>query len=150
MPGADERRFRRSRRWPRRLAFLFIALASTTADAQAYSPCRTIDAAALDDRAMISEIVTGTDTLSARRRSGWDLPVVADSAISFVVDSTVCAAAAVAHAQATQDTTNPPPPVHVLRVGHSRYVVFNYTPVGEYFAYVVFDPSWACLRSMIG
>lgn len=132
------------------VAMLCLMGAPALAHAQAYAPCRPVDAAAIDDRAMIAGIVAGGDSIGARRRQGWNLPAVADSEVTFVVEPALCTAAAAAHARVHDVADGPLLPVHVLRVGLTRYVVFNYTPVGEYFAYVVFDGAWTVVATIIG
>ena len=48
----------------------------------------------------------------------------------------------------TGKSTKHPLPVHVLRVGPTRYVVFNYFRQGEYLLYLVFTRDFALLSTV--
>jgi hypothetical protein len=72
------------------------------------------------------------------------LAPVDTSAVVFVTaaDSVTCRLAAEAHARHHGDDITNPPPVYVLRVGATRYFVFNYTKMGEYHIYSIFDQDF--------
>jgi hypothetical protein len=78
-------------------------------------------------------MVTATsDSLLLDTATRFDLPCVADTAVAFVTDSTVCAQAAYAHAVAGRQDTTRPSPVYVLRVGSTRCFAFNGVRTGEF------------------
>jgi hypothetical protein len=103
--------------------------------------CLAPDSAAEDRRAYIADFVT--TPADSEDRAGWDLPAVPATSISFVTsDSTICTSAAVAHARALHQDTISPASVHLLRVGATRFIAFNYSTLGEYFAFVVLDSAF--------
>lgn len=100
-----------------------------------------------DFRSYIVTLATSTDSVDQAVRTSNDIPAISDTTqIAFVTDSTVCATAAAAHAQAAQQS-GAPLPVYVLRVGPTRYIVFNGQSAGEFFTYYVFDDRFSLLSS---
>ena len=69
--------------------------------------------------------------------------------IAFVSDTTVCNLAAAAHATVDGATGGTPEAVHVLRVGPTRNVVFNFSSRGEFTVYNVFDENFVFLISIL-
>jgi hypothetical protein len=110
--------------------------------------CRPTDAVAEDYRLYATGVITGSDSVSGVLRAAWNVPQVDSSQITFVLDSATCDQGARAHAiAAAQDTLNPPP-VHVLRVGPTRYIAFNLAKAGEYLVYFVFDSTFHFLKAI--
>jgi hypothetical protein len=110
--------------------------------------CLATDDFANEYRDYVLEVDTGTDVESVRLREGWNIPAVQPSEIAFVSDSATCAAAAVAHAVKVQEDTVNPPSVWVLRVGTTRYIVFNGHRAGEFLVYFVFDTAFQYLETI--
>ena len=105
-------------------------------------PCRPVDAAATHFRQFIASVASGTDSLSVKQRLSFNMPTASDTAIVFVSDSTICAQAAAANAVASGLSATDPAPVHVLRVGATRYFVWNYQTIGEFLVYHLFDNNF--------
>ena len=139
-------------------AICVIVTAALMADA-AYSGARTRSAtraststcSAPDDfaqsfRSWVVAIANGTDASSIRTRQQIGIPTIADSAIYFVSDSSLCALAAKRHAALVGDDSLNPPRVYLLRIGSERYAAFNGTAAGEFFKYYFFDTSFAVVR----
>jgi hypothetical protein len=101
-----------------------------------------------DFRGYVVDLDTASDAESAELRDTLRLPVVDTSLIQFETDSATCHRAAVAHArQLDMDTLNPER-VWALRVGSTRYIVFNGTLMGEHFVRIVFDSGFVELSRM--
>ena len=112
-------------------------------------PCRGTTAGAEDIRSYVHEVTMTQDSLNAKRRAVYQLPLITDSSVvDFVSDTTVCTQAATANALANNETGTPGD-VHVLRVGPTRYIVFNYYVVGHYHALRVFDANFNLLTSIL-
>jgi hypothetical protein len=111
--------------------------------------CRATDGMAENFKSYVVEVVTGSDTASTSMRQAWGIPSVADTAIYFVTDSILCDQASRAHAVQAHQSVNDPPAVSVLRVGNSRYVVFNGARSGEYLTYFVFDSAFVFVKAII-
>jgi hypothetical protein len=109
------------------------------------APCRSLTDGADGFRYYITSLDTGTTTKAAADRTFWKIPTVAASDIAFVSDSTICTNAARVHASSVGADTLNPAPVYVLRVGATRYIVFNFTPVGEWLHYAILDSSLVLL-----
>jgi hypothetical protein len=112
--------------------------------------CREPSEGAEDFRRYIIRVTMGQDTASTRSRMSYRLPAMSDStAIAFVTDTTLCNQAAAVHAGVNRETGETPDAVHVLRVGVTRYIVFNYSSRGEFTVYNVFDENFAFLISIL-
>lgn len=112
-------------------------------------PCLATDDFALSYRSYILRVTTTQDTRQARFRTNFRLPLITDSStVAYVTDTTVCTQAASAHAIVAGETTGTPRPVHVLRVGPTRYIVWNDQQVGEFDARHVFDDNFTFLVSL--
>lgn len=131
-------------------ALLFATYSSARASGGTQSTsCMPASAWADDVRGYIVRLSTSSDSVDQALRDSTKLPAISDSTqISFVTDSTVCATAAVAHAQAAQQSGSPLD-VYVLRVGPTRYVVFNGQTSGEFLTYYVFDEQFTLLDSFM-
>jgi hypothetical protein len=105
--------------------------------------CRARSGPADGFRYYITALDTATSLDGSGKRRFWYLPSVAASEIYFVSDSVACERAARAHASTISADTANPAPVHLLRVGATRYITFNFTSVGEWFHYVILDSSFA-------
>lgn len=99
----------------------------------------------------IQKLVTapaGSGLDSTRIR--YQLPVAGDTAVVVVADSAVCAAAAAAYAveRPSSDTVA----VAVIRVGATRYVVWDtgHTPAGEFEMFFVFDSAFTRMSAFAG
>lgn len=100
----------------------------------------------------VVSIVTGTDTASASNRTAFNLPAVAATEVYFVTDSTTCAQAATAFGREVALANGTPGPgLWVLRVGPTRYIVFDHRQAsGEFLDQYVFDASFNYLLTMTG
>jgi hypothetical protein len=95
-------------------------------------------------------MATGSDSEAAEDRQIWNLPSgVTSGQIAFVTDSLSCTIGAKAHALAVGADTLNPPPVHLLKVGTTRYIAFNYTRQGEWRLFVVLDSAFTKLGVMM-
>jgi hypothetical protein len=97
--------------------------------------CQQVNEAADGFRLYITSLDTATSAAPGNDRTFWHLPQVSASEIAFVTDSTRCDRAARAHARTVAADATNPAPVHLLRVGPTRYIAFNFTKVGEWFHY---------------
>lgn len=112
-------------------------------------PCRETTAAEERFRSYVLRVTMTQDTSNAKLRTLFQLPLITDSSsVSYVADTTVCTQAASANALANSDTGTLGD-VHVLRVGATRYIVFNYSAVGHYNARRVFDSNFNLLTSIL-
>lgn len=126
----------------------YAAPVSTYAHAESLVACYPEDDSATDFKDYILKMVTGTDSIAANDRAGWELPAVDSSQVFFITDSMTCDRAARAHAvEARTDTLNPKA-VHLLGVGPTRHIAFNYHRVGEWLMYFVFDSSFVLVAPM--
>lgn len=112
---------------PRLLPFVAIALMSAASpSASAQNPCGRSSSLADREASSFGRIASGTDTASARLRSAFRLDqIYTASAVYLVPDTLVCRRAANAYAAALSFTDSPSLPVWVIRLGSTRYVVFN-------------------------
>lgn len=110
--------------------------------------CRAQDTLAVMFRNYVVQVATGTDSTSISLRTSWNIPEVADTSVVFVTDSVLCSSAAIAQASVEGDDVNNPPPVHLLRVGTTRYVAWNYSRRSEYYEYLVFDTEFQLLSTI--
>jgi hypothetical protein len=94
-------------------------------------------------RDQIVSIVTATDTGTVRIRQGFGLPAAADTAVVFETDSTACAQAAGAFNAELARYGGTPGAVWVLRVGTTRFIVFDHRQkTGEFYDHMVFDENF--------
>jgi hypothetical protein len=112
--------------------------------------CRDTTAAATGFRLYLTAIDTSTADSNSVERISWHIPQVSASDISFVADSALCARGAIAHALSLKQDTANAASVYVLRVGPTRYVLFNYTRVGEWVHYAIVDSGFALLGARGG
>lgn len=99
-------------------------------------------------RSYVVQLTMSSDSVDQALRVKAQLPAIADTAqILFITDSAVCTQAAAAHALAEQQSGDPRP-VYVLKVGRTRYVVFNGAPAGEFLSYYIFDENFALLDAL--
>lgn len=135
------------------IALVGVLAAAVTAPAGVINspiPCLVTSSAANGYRNFVVRVATAPDSASASTRAAWNIPLVTDPAdVAFVSDTTVCTQAANALALASGDTIGTPASAHVLRVGATRYIVFNYESVGEFLAYYVFDQNFALLKELM-
>jgi hypothetical protein len=110
-------------------------------DAPAASvPCRAWSYNAESFRLYITDIDTSTADSAGTYRKFWSIPSVTSSDIALVRDDSLCDRAARIHAASIHSKAEPYP-VFVLRVGPTRYIVFNFMSVGEYFDYTILDSA---------
>jgi hypothetical protein len=98
--------------------------------------------------AYAKQLVTAAPgSMQDENRVRYDLPLIADTAVAIVSDSTICAAAARAYAVArpSADTVA----VGVVRIGSSRFIVWDggHTKAGEFEIYIVFDNTFTRLHA---
>ena len=112
-------------------------------------PCRATTDDAEGFRSYIIRVTMTQDSAQARLRTSFELPLITDSAeVAFVTDTTICTQAATANALAGGRTTTPAADVHVLRVGPTRYITFNYQQEREYSLSHVFDQNFNWLATL--
>jgi hypothetical protein len=136
------------------LGFLFAlavlgssACASVRVHAQSMCLPDTADYS-LTQRDWVVEVVTGTDTLSARMRNAYNLPAVTALDVIIVTDPTACSQAAqVMAAQYNRQQY----PVMLIRAGAQRYVVHDGQPLapGGYLPTLVLDQHFAVLEKLV-
>lgn len=110
--------------------------------------CRALDSGAASFRRYITKFDTGTSIKAAEDRAIWNLPAVPASEIYFVTDSIPCSLAAKAHEAAVKGDTLDPYPVHLLRIGSTRYIALNWTMIAGWFHYAVLDSNFTLLSSV--
>lgn len=120
----------------------FCCARRSPASATSASQCLAPNGYAEDTRAYILEVINGTDSALSELRMNINLPPAPPTEVVFESDSTQCAAAARAHAIATETDTLTPAPVYLLRVGSTRFVVFNGFRVGEFITAFIFDTTF--------
>lgn len=137
-------------RWAPIWCIVFTLASGQRASAQ--SPCvASSDPGVAAVQSYIQRLVTapsGSGLDSTRVR--YHLPEVADTEVTVVSDTAVCTAAAAAYAveRPSPDTVA----VAVIRVGASRYVVWDtgHTPAGEFEIFFVFDSAFTRLTAFAG
>jgi hypothetical protein len=101
--------------------------------------------------AYLAQLMTRTDSIGSRARTGFNLPLVSPSAITFVVSDSICTAAANALVDAAGEPNEVPGPVWVLKVGTTRYIVFDGKHlVGDRDQQVVLDENLNFLVTISG
>lgn len=114
------------------------------------APCIASDSAAVDFRNFVLRMSTSPDTNWVRKRTQWLVPSGLDTTnVYFVSDTQLCSSAAIAHARSASEDTVNPYPVHALRVGPNRFIVYNYLQSGDFFTYFVFDSSFSLLKALM-
>ena len=96
------------------------------------SPCLGADSTSADLIDDITEIVTGTDTASARSRGQLHLPQVAANQVTLVTSDSICHAALLG-LKVVDSTAQ----AYVLHVGSGAYVVSFPTSLGEVYFYTL-------------
>jgi hypothetical protein len=114
--------------------------AQLTPTASGSQECLQVQRAEHIFRRQIVRAVTEADSAGRWFRLHIGLPAIGDTTeVYYETDPVVCAAAARAMAARYGEDTVAPSAVHVLRVGTSRYIVFNNRRKGESWVYVVYD-----------
>ena len=126
-----------------------VALTTGVASATAQSACMPPGPAARAHTAYYSVLASRTDTGSVRVRAGFRLLPAASAEVYLASDSTTCRAAARAFARERGDTSAVVP-VYAIRVGPSRFIVFNYARHEPDEIGVVFDATFAVLALLTG
>jgi len=136
----------------RRLSIAVFIAVHPFVTAQASSTCSAEWTYTANFRNHIVGIVTGVDSASAASRAAFQLPAVSASDVYFVTDSTVCTRAAAAFtAEVTRDRSTAGGSLWVLRVGPTRYIVFDHKQQsGEFLDHYIFDSSFNYLLTMTG
>ena len=117
-----------------------VSLAPSGLSAQGCAPSWSYSEAFRD---RIVSIVTATDSGSARVRQAYSLPAVASAAVVFQTDSAVCAQAIAAFSAEVARYGGTPGSVWVLKVGPTRYIVFDHKQkTGEFYDHMVFDENF--------
>ena len=128
----------------RTLALLLVAAcAHTSTRTQGPSFCLPTGPTGENILDRVQSIVTHPDSGSRAARAALDLPPLAASEVQAVTNEEVCSKMASAHAT-VQSTA--PHPLFVIRVGATRYVVWDPTVrVGEFDAAFVYSSDYALL-----
>jgi hypothetical protein len=84
-----------------------------------------------DDSAYFSEVIAGvvsdTDSVAVRLRSGLELPQITPGQVTLITDSRTCAKAAAAM-DANQGVTDSARQMYVFELGNTRFAVIEVTP----------------------
>lgn len=126
-----------------------ILLVASTASATAQSFCLPPGPTARAHTTYYSVLASRSDTVSMRVRAGFRLLPAASAEVYLASDSTTCRAAARAFARERGDTSAVVP-VYAIRVGPSRFIVFNYARHEPDEIGVVFDATFAVLALLTG
>src|SRR6185312_3801448 len=113
--------------------------------ASAPVPCRRWTYDAESFRIYITGLDTSMADSAETYRKFWNIPAVAPADIDLVRDDAICDRAARIHAASVTRDTVKAYPVFVLRVGPTRYIVFNFMSVGEWFDYTILDSAFKVL-----
>ena len=136
------------------LFIVFLAASSIRArPLSAQANCRPASGFANNLVIYIRELATETaDTQLINTRIRYDLPSVPDTAVALVTDDAICGAAALAFARNVGADTLAPPPVTVVRVGPTRYVVYNggIPAKGEFESYLIMDTEYRVITGFAG
>jgi len=132
------------------LLFGFLVMA-TPAHAGSQGLCRSADDEAAMRTAALRRMLTSSESRWVATRNAYQLPAPPDTAISVVADSATCHAASRAHNAALPlEARVSNRPVYVVKVGSSRYVVWDRRAsdglADEYEIVVVFDAAWSPLE----
>jgi hypothetical protein len=131
------------------IIFAVSACVLVTESAAAQSYCRESEESEDDVRSWILWLVTEADTRAKALRPGTSLPKLTDSSeVYLVLDEEICFKAAQAVAAVFGDDTLRPPPVHVLRVGPTRFVAYNYLENGHTFYFPILDEQFRYIISI--
>ena len=140
----------------RRIVLLLSAVSpiviGETAQAQHVGTCWTPAEPTTSLIASIQDLVTSTDPDDTVLRDSLKLPSVPDSAVYLVQNDSICTAVLQAHvARGSGPSSVTLPYILVIRVGTSRYVVYDgYGSAGEFRLYYVYDDQLEYLGSIAG
>lgn len=127
------------------MAATLVCIAPTVLSGQSAYSCRTADDAGSMYLQLVKDVVGGTDTIAARQRITLQLPVVDDSAVTLVSDSTVCRSAAQSLAALFPAVANSTSG-WVYRIGSTRYLIIDpKAKKAERIWGAVLDPSYLVL-----
>jgi hypothetical protein len=126
------------------LAALSMACGAGRSRRVTHDPCWDPGPASDDVRDMVRELVTDTTAGGDGRRRNWQLPRVAASEVQIVRDDRACARMVVA--RGVRDVTS----VLLIRVGPTRYVVWDGLNSGEFTVYHVYDQDFKHLIGLTG
>lgn len=120
-------------------------------DGLAQSQCRAADSVTAAQISVVHDMMTRTESRWTATKAAYQLPTVSDSAIVVVADSSVCAQAAAAYNVALpSDLRVTGRSVYVVRVGATRYLVWDPTRDSgndEYDVVIVLDSAFSLLAS---
>lgn len=117
--------------------------------AQGGNPC--VDPSsqrAQDLRHIVGVMVSQSDTIAANERTRFSLPLLAESQVTIVSDTTVCRAASTAY-DAKASTTPINKPVVVLSLGSQRLVIKDYR-FGEWLLAILFNSNFTTMITRFG
>lgn len=115
--------------------------------AQAASSCRPADQSSDQVQAMVSDIATGTDSLSKADRDSTGIPATTISKISLTTDSRTCDKAVQA-VNTVFGTPGVARQVYVIKIDASFAVVDPQSPPGMD-AVFIFDRKWIHKETML-
>jgi len=99
----------------------------------------------------MTRLVTAVDSIHNATRVAYQLPLLSPSEVSLVTDEAICTQAANAYAQNALDTPITPVAVYVIRVGSTRYLVWNPdVKGGHYVAMVIFSDTFSVVAAFTG
>jgi len=99
----------------------------------------------------ITRLVTAVDSIHNVTRVGYGLPLLSASEVSLVTDEAICTQAANTYAQNALDIPFTPIAVYVIRVGPTRYLVWNNNVKGgHYVAMVIFSNTFSFVAGFTG
>lgn len=127
-----------------------LALVSGPTRASGQSRCMASDSSSSAEIVALKRMMTSTDTRWTSTRDAYSLPVVSDTAIVLISDTSLCGQAADAYnaaLPAALQVSNRS--VYVIRVGSSRYVVWDpqtaNSSASEFQVLMVLDQTFAVL-----
>ncbi len=98
-----------------------------------------------------ASVASGADSVSARLRTAFHLPAVGTDQVTLVATDSICALAAAAFFGSFSSDNGTARPVWVLKVGTSRYIVFDgQHQVGGRDIQVVLDEDFNYLAAILG
>ena len=131
-------------------SWLVLAMASTPTSAQG-TMCLGPDEVSTEHIRRIVSWTAATDSLAQATRTAFHLPAVPADSVSLVTDSTTCASLAQANRQLhPTSTAGLAVPVYVIRVGPTRFVVFDrMTMAGSWRIFDVYDATLAFVGGFV-
>jgi hypothetical protein len=133
----------------KRLLFLTLfAIGWSSAETQASSTCRSVNADGLRFRSFIRKVVTSTDTLMVQARANLGLRAMDSTRVVFVTDNTVCNKAAQG-INTAQGTSNLVRQLFVVSAGIVYAAQDPGHPSGEWWPTVTLDNKYKVLAVLL-